>query len=243
MNFHQFRRLQSKFQLFSFTISIFLFQACTLIFVLKMNKCHSWESFLRKTNLQHAMHNFYWYITEFYFTSDPFLKRTAKMFREKNIYAVGIEIVKLSIHRNILFFLSALRFSSLLQSGLCRSDGSAAAQKIFSVWLWMYCEHISVYWNSTNDTNFAAAGMETNFSIRPTRSRSFVSVDEIWKLHGMQHSKYFLLHYGCSFEQHIKITSRKHWFKVRLLGFKKYWSQFDLLASSQLLFAYKKPYS
>lgn len=49
-------------------------KAWTNIFVL--NKCHSWvlreSAELLKTNLQHAMHNFYWYIIEFYFTSDPF---------------------------------------------------------------------------------------------------------------------------------------------------------------------------
>ena len=83
MNFHQFRMLASNLNFPSVTIKIISYKLFSVpsmyfIFVLKMNKCHSWESFLRKTNLQHAMHNFYWYITEFYFTSDPFRTNSAQ---------------------------------------------------------------------------------------------------------------------------------------------------------------------
>lgn len=118
-----------------------------------MNKCHSWESFLRKTNLQHAMHNFYWYIIEFYFTSDPFSFEQSTKCSGKNIYAVGIEIVKLvwALHWNIFIFFSffsALRFSFSPTVGFCvvpTESGRQQHRKIFSVRIWMYCEYI--YWN------------------------------------------------------------------------------------------------
>lgn len=88
-----------------------------------MNKCHSRESFLRKTNLQHAMHNFYWYIIEYYFTSDPFSTEQSTKCSGKNIYAVGIEIVCIEryIGTFLYFFLFCFCFTILFLStvGFC----------------------------------------------------------------------------------------------------------------------------
>lgn len=129
------------------------------------------ESFLRKTNLQHAMHNFYWYIIEFYFPSDPFSNEQSTKCSGKNIYAVGIEIVWSLCERYIgtfyIFFFSALQFSFSLQSGFVSFRRSRVGSRTENIFLNVLCERIyteiSVYWNSTQQTNCAAAGWKNNF--------------------------------------------------------------------------------
>lgn len=138
------------------------------------------ERFLRKTNLQHAMHNFYWYIIEYYFTSDPFSKRTANKRAQnvsgKNIYAVGIETVCIEryIGTFLYFFLFCFTILFLSTVGFCVVPTESGRQqqhrvygrKYFLCWIWMYCEgiYIKAYTeNSTNETN--SDGRNRDFSM------------------------------------------------------------------------------
>lgn len=145
------------------------------------SKRRVWESFLRETNLQHAMHNFYWYIIGFYFTSDPFSRPSSEQSERTSTENVsGEKYIRcryretVCIERYIgtflyFFFLLplALRYSLSLRSRvLCRSDGVGSAaqhrvyrEKYFCCALASYeCIadwniYKSVYWNSTNETN------------------------------------------------------------------------------------------
>lgn len=122
-----------------------------------------------KTNLQHAMHNFYWYIIEFYFYFRPVFDRAEhKMFREKYIRCRYRDCVYRALHWNISYFflfVFCLCFTILFLStvGFCvvptesgRQQHRVYRENIFCVdlnVLWKIYIKASVYWNSTNETN------------------------------------------------------------------------------------------
>lgn len=196
-------------------------------FCFEMNKCHSRverASFLRETNLQHAMHNFYWYIIEYYFTSDPFSteQRAHKMFSGRNIYAVGIEIVCIERYIGTFYFFFHFLlfcFTILFLSDsrvLCRSDGvgSAAAQhrvygwKIFSavfrVRLNVLCEaeiYRGAYIETRQTKRTPTVGTKTSPCFTSIfilmAMSSFASTETTSG--SMEKSNYFFLHYGCFF--------------------------------------------
>lgn len=94
-----------------------------------------------------------------------FWTNSAQNVQGENIYAVGIEIVW-ALHWNILFFLSALRFSSLYSRAcVVPSESGRQQHKIFSVWIWMYC----IYWGKRilklNSNEFSRRRMKLYFSI------------------------------------------------------------------------------
>lgn len=149
------------------------------------------ESFLRKTNLQHAMHNFYWYITEFYFTSDPFSNEQRTKCSGRKIYTVGIENFVWSLCERYIgtFYFFFLLYDSLLSTVGFVPSGRVGSRKYF-LWGFECIVYIlkQAYIGNSTIRILAAAGIHFDFSIHKLISERLIFrcyFCDIEKLHEM----------------------------------------------------------